>query len=165
MRLVRDAGAADFPALAEIFHAAVRIGAKTAYSDAQRAAWCPDVPEGARWAKRLAGLDILVAETGGKIVGFMAMDRESGLVDLSYVHPDHMRQGHADALYAVLEGRARAGGRRRLTTEASLLAEPFFARHGWALVARQQVERAGVLIPNARMEKSLSSAAVDLAAS
>jgi putative acetyltransferase len=55
----------------------------------------------------------------------------------------------------MIEGRARVHGHTRLETEASLLAEPFFARHGWRVLQRQEVERDGVKIPNAVMEKRL----------
>ena len=85
----------------------------------------------------------------------MALDVEQGLLDLAYVHPEHVRVGHASALYAVIEGRARRAGLARIETEASRLAEPFFLAQGWRVLARQEVERQGVLIPNARMEKEL----------
>ncbi len=58
--VVRSARAKDVPALAEVFHAAVR-GAE-AYSEAERAAWSPAVPTVEAWTKRLDGLDIVVAE-------------------------------------------------------------------------------------------------------
>jgi putative acetyltransferase len=43
-----------------------------------------------------------------------------------------------------------------LETEASKLAERFFMRRGWHLVARQSVDRGGVAIPNAVMRKPLT---------
>jgi hypothetical protein len=37
----------------------------------------------------------------------------------------------------------------------SLSAQPLFLRHGFVVVQRQQVQRLGVTLENARMEKSL----------
>ena len=156
MRHVRGAGAEDYPALARIFHLSVHGTARSLYSEAQCQAWSPEVPRSGAWAQRLAGLDVILAEVAEGPVGFMALDIGRGLLDLVFVHPDHTRQGHAAALYAVIEGRARQKRLQRLETEASRLAEPFFLSQGWRLVARQEVERKGVTIPNARMEKRLS---------
>ena len=50
---------------------------------------------------------------------------------------------------------ARSRGVACLSTQASLLAEPFFARHGWEVVRRQEVEMGGVVLENAWMEKRL----------
>ena len=64
--------------------------------------------------------------------------------------------GVAAALYALLEGRARAAGLQTLKTEASELARPFFLRHGWTLIERQNLVREGVSLHNYRMEKQLT---------
>ena len=73
----------------------------------------------------------------------MTLDLSTGWLDFAYVAPEAMGQGVAETLYAVLEGRARAAGLTRLETEASLLAERFFARRGWRIEKRQEVERNG----------------------
>ena len=150
--VIRSGRAGDIPALAEIFHAAVR--AAHAYTETERAAWSPAVPSMEAWRRRLDGLDILVAEVGGRTAGFMGL--KDDLVDFAYVHPAFARQGLGGALLAVTEGRARSAGLSRIRTEASLVAEPFFARHGWHVVRRQEVERNGVGLRNALMEKDIS---------
>lgn len=43
----------------------------------------------------------------------------------------------------------------RLWADVSLAAEPFFAARGFAVETRQAVERAGVVLHNARMGKAL----------
>ncbi|AZQ67334.1 GNAT family N-acetyltransferase [Silicimonas algicola] len=149
--VVRSGRAEDVPALPEVFHAAVQ--AAEAYSEAERAAWSPAVPTVEAWTRRLDGLDVVVAEVGGEVAGFMCL--KDDLLDLAYVHPTFARQGVGHALYAVVEGRARSVGVTRLRTEASLVAEPFFLRHGWRVVRRQEVVRNGVALRNAVMEKVL----------
>lgn len=157
--LVRSYATGDAPVLAEIFHRSVHEGAASRYSPEECAAWSPRVPDTRSWELRLAEAETVVAEMPGGPVGFMSLDRARGYLDLAFVLPEAMGKGVAGVLYAVLEGRARARGLTRLETEASLLAEPFFARQGWRLVRRQKVERLGVFLPNAVMEKPLERVA------
>ena len=152
---VRTFAAEDADALGQVFHRAVREGANGLYSDDQVAAWSPEPPCGEKWSARLKKADTVVAAPEGAPVGFMSLD-DKGYLDLAFVLPEVMGQGVSDALYAVLEGRARAKGIGTLTTQASLLAEPFFARHGWHVTKRQEVELRGVVLKNAWMEKTLS---------
>jgi putative acetyltransferase len=157
--LVRSFADGDAPALAGIFHRSVHEGAAARYTPEECAAWSPEVPDTRSWELRLAEADTVVAELPDGPVGFMSLDMGRAYLDLAFVLPEVMGRGIAGVLYAVLEGRARARGLSRLETEASLLAEPFFARHGWRLVRRQKVERLGVLLSNAVMEKPLERVA------
>jgi putative acetyltransferase len=153
MRL-RPYAAQDAGALAGIFFDAVRIGAAPKYTAAELAAWAPERPSADKWAARLAGLWTVVAEDGGRPVGFMSL-ADSGYLDLAYVAPDRRGQGVADALWLSLLAEARARGLPRLTTEASRMARPFFLRHSWQVESSQQVERHGVAIENFRMFRVL----------
>lgn len=153
---IRSYAEGDARPLAEIFHRAVHEGAASRYTARERAAWSPRIPDTRSWENRLAEAETLVAVTPDGPVGFMSLDLASAYLDLAFVLPEAMGKGVAAALYAVLEGRARALGLSRLETEASHLAEPFFARQGWRLVRRQEVERLGVRLSNALMEKTLT---------
>ena len=153
---VRSFQQADAGPLGVVFHRAVREGASHRYDPAQVAAWAPEVSSGPGWEARLSEADTVVAVEGDDRLGFMNVD-DNGYLDLAFVLPERMGQGVSDLLYAVLECRARARGIERLTTQASLLAEPFFARHGWRIVRRQEVEMGGVVLKNAWMEKPLRS--------
>ena len=153
----------DADALGLVFHRSVREGARHAYTAEQVASWSPAPPSGADWQARLSGARTFVAVTDTGPVGFMSLNiggfvNKGGYIDLAFVLPEHMGSGVASSLYAVLENHARADGVTRLTTQASLLAEPFFTRQGWHVTERQTVTRAKVDLPNAWMAKSLSSA-------
>ncbi len=161
MRVIRSAQPEDHAAMAKVFYLAVNQTARAEYSEAQCTAWCPAPPALDVWRKRLAGLDIAVSEVDGVLVEFIGLNVEKALVDFAFVHPDDSRAGHASALYAVIEGRARQAGLTHLTTEASRLAEPFFKSQGWHVVAHQEVERNGVTLPNARMAKDLTAVVSD----
>ncbi|MEJ6395161.1 GNAT family N-acetyltransferase [Gymnodinialimonas sp. 2305UL16-5] len=153
--IIRPYRPADAIGLATLFHRAVQEGTAQHYSAEQRQAWCNAPPTSEGWRARVEEAVTIVAERDGRHLGFMTMDMETGYLDFAYVAPEVMGKGVAAALYAVIEGRARTQGLARLETEASLLAQPFFKRHGWRIVKRQEVERSGVKIPNARMEKRL----------
>lgn len=153
--IIRPYRPADAIGLARLFHRAVHEGASQHYTEEQRAAWSPEPPTSEGWRARVEEAETIVAERDGAHLGFMTLDMDTGYLDFAYVAPEAMGRGVAASLYAVIEGRARVKGHVRLETEASLLAEPFFHRHGWRLVRRQMVERGGVEIPNALMEKRL----------
>ena len=81
--------------------------------------------------------------------------RDDGYLDLAYVLPEEMGQGTADALYDAVFKAAQTAKFSVLTTEASLLARPFFAKNGWRLDAEQEILRAGVALTNFRMSFQL----------
>ena len=153
--IVRPYRPSDAIGLATLFHRAVQEGTAAHYSVEQRQAWCDRPPTSAGWRARVEEAETIVAEWGGVHQGFMTMDMETGYLDFAYVAPEAMGKGVADALYAVIEGRARVRGLVRLETEASLLAQPFFRRHNWRVVKTQEIDRGGVKIPNAVMDKRL----------
>ena len=144
----------EAPALFEIFFKAVRDGTCEHYDRAQRYAWAPYRRMPAAWPDRLDRQYSIVARLQGRIVGFMTLD-EDGYLDLAYVHPDHKGCGIGTKLYQDIEAEALHKGLHVLTTEASHLARPFFARHGWDEVEKQKIERHGVTLENFRMEKVL----------
>lgn len=146
----------DANTLGTVFHRSVREGAQPVYTPEQVAAWCATPPRGTGWHDRLSAHKTFVAEKDTALIGFMTLD-ETGYIDLAFVLPDHMGTGVATSLYVVLENHARAEKMARLTSQASLLAEPFFLRQGWHITKRQTVARHGVDLPNAWMAKSLSS--------
>ncbi len=130
----------DAATLFAIFVEAVRIGAAARYTPAQRLAWAPhtDMPD--RWPDRLANLDTFVAEAGGEIAGFMAATPQ-GYIDIAFVRPRWMGRSVAQALYDCIVERARANKLTDLTTHASLLARPFFARQGWQVDTTEMIDR------------------------
>ena len=129
---VRSYAPGDAGMLGEIFHRAVHKGNHGAYTDAQ---------------------ETVVAGVDGRPVGFMTLDLAKMHVDLLFVLPEMQGRGVADAMYLVLESRARLIGATCLTCDASHLAKPFLIRHGWDVVSSQTVERQGVTLENWRMEK------------
>ncbi|MDG4648096.1 GNAT family N-acetyltransferase [Roseibacterium sp. SDUM158017] len=158
--VVRDYRPDDAGPIARVFHRAVRRGTSAHYSLAQRLAWSPRVQAPEAWHTRLSQIETVVAETGEGPVGFMALDLADGFLDFAYVDPSVRGMGVGAAIYAVIEGRARAAGLTRLQTEASRVAEPFFDARGWIVVKRQRVRRNGLSLPNAVMERTFAAGEV-----
>ncbi|MFD9689803.1 GNAT family N-acetyltransferase [Kitasatospora sp. NPDC059088] len=74
----------------------------------------------------------LVAEEGGRVLGFAALTGAppSGELDLLYVEPDRIGRGVGRALFEEVRDRARALGLRRFTVDADPNAEPFYLAMG-----------------------------------
>ncbi|SLN11503.1 putative N-acetyltransferase YafP [Roseovarius gaetbuli] len=146
----------DTPKVLEVFQTAITQGAARCYDAAQREAWAAGLVEVEAMATRLTGLEVWVAvrAESDQVVGFMTL-APSGHIDFAYVAPTVMGQGVAQALYEVVEPRARAAALARLITEASHLARRFFACRGWQVDRAARVQRAGVTLENFAMSKPL----------
>ena len=152
---LRPYAAGDAAALVELFRDTVRSVNLADYSAEQVRAWAPDEIDADAWARRLANNKSFVAELGGRIAGFAELTAE-GHVHMLFVAKDRQRQGVASALLARAEAEARERGLDELTTEASLTARPVFEKHGYAVIARQEVDIRGQTLTNFRMAKPLT---------
>ncbi len=97
---------------------------------------------------------MLLAHHDGQLAGFIGFSLD-GHIDLLFTAPGYARQGVASALYAAAEQHLRAAGARELFTEASLVAQPFFARQGFSAEQAQTVTRSAVMLPRMLMRKIL----------
>lgn len=153
---LRTARRGDGAATHAVFYAAVHGGTAAAYGPEERAAWAPSPEPAPGWEARLLSGTTILAEERGRLVGFMTLGTD-GHIDLAYVAPDRIGCGVGAALHAAVLDAARRAGLDLLSTEASLVARPFFARHGWRETARQSVIRNGVALTSYRMELGLQS--------
>ncbi|TCO70334.1 GNAT family N-acetyltransferase [Rhodovulum euryhalinum] len=154
---LRAARPGDGPAAHAVLYAAVHGGTAAAYGPEERAAWAPSPDPAPDWEARLLDCTTILAEMRWGIVGFMALAGD-GHLDLAYVAPDWIGRGVGGALHDAILDVARGAGLGLLATEASLIAQPFFTRHGWRQTARQSVIRNGVPLTNFRMELDLQAA-------
>lgn len=154
MVMVRAMQPGEDDALGQVMWDAIHKG-RSRYDAAQRSAWLATPPRGARWSGRLAAQDVWVAQGPGGPVGFITLGA-GGYVDLAYVSAQVQGAGIFGDLYGVLEGAARRRGMGRLSTHASLMAQPAFARVGFHVLRHETVARAGQPIARAEMEKVLT---------
>ncbi len=153
--IIREFREKDAAAVAQVYFDAVHEGTSDFYSAEQRQAWGGEEPDPSFWLERLRPMIALIAELDGEPVGFMTIDA-TGLIDLAFVSPSVVGSGVGWRLYTSVENKARELGAKRLHTEASLKARPFFLRQGWIVDLEQEVEIAGVGLTNFRMEKKLN---------
>lgn len=150
----------DEAALRAVFHASVHGLASAHYSPAQLQAWAPLEHDAAQWAERLRANQPFIAQidsAGAPTIAGFADLQPTGYIDMFFVSPAFARHGVARALMAHIHERAAERGIVQLQADVSLAAEPFFAASGFTVQARQQVERQGVVLHNARMAKALGS--------
>jgi putative acetyltransferase len=153
---IRAYGPNDATTLYAIFVEAIRVGAASHYTKAQRLAWAPESDMHAGWPDQLAAPETWVAEADGDIAGFMGAT-PAGYINLAFVRPCWMGRGVAQALYERILERAQARGLTRLTTHASLMAQPFFARHGWQVDTAETVDRNGEVLKRFAMSLELGN--------
>jgi len=151
---IRDFQPADLLEIMRLFHDSVHEIASRDYTAEQVDAWAPKIPDESGWLEKLRSTFTYVAEANGQIVGFANLER-NGHLDCLYTHYRHQGTGIASRLLSEIETRARALGARRLFTEASLTARPFFQRRGFRVVRESEVERLGVRLRNTIMERAL----------
>jgi putative acetyltransferase len=150
---IRNYRIGDLNAVVSIFQRSVREVASRDYSPEQIAAWAPEHPDLAVWARRLASGGVFVCHCGEDMAGFARIDA-LGVIDLLFVAPDFQCRGVARALceQAISWGSGR--GVRRFTAEASITARPFFEHMGFRMVKSQDVERQGIRLNNFLMERT-----------
>ena len=146
---------ADTVAIAELFHASVRMLGPRRYSAGQVEAWSPAVRELGWWQAVLGdGRTVLVGvDEADRVLAFADLEAD-GHVDRLFRHPD-ASPGLAAALLDAIIVSAEGQGMARLYTEASDLARGLFERKGFEVVARRAFDLRGVMIWNWAMARDL----------
>ncbi|MCR9247687.1 MAG: GNAT family N-acetyltransferase [bacterium] len=155
---IRAAHPSDSAELAELFTSSVHGLASPHYDANQLHAWAPNPPDPDYWRRRLAAVDVRVAEIDGQLAGFVGF-HDNGHIDLMFVHPDHARSGVATALLKHAEHELAAVGVVSFHTEASEAARPFFERQGFEVERHEFVDARGVEIGRYVMRKRKGSSA------
>ena len=109
------------------------------------------------WRRELEGegrLVLIAADPADNPVAFIDLE-DDGHIDMLFCTPGWAGRGVASALYRELETLARRQNMKHLHVEASEIARPFFARHGFTLTRRNDFEIGGVAIHHYTMEKPL----------
>ncbi|CAJ0809703.1 GNAT family N-acetyltransferase [Ralstonia flaminis] len=148
--LIRAFEPGDELALHAIFHSAVHEIAAGRYSPEQIEAWAPVDYDTAQWAERIRRIEPFVAEIDGQPVGYADL-QVNGYIDHFFVAAAHARQGVGQRLMNHILNLAAQRRQPRVQAHVSLCAEAFFARNGFAVMARQTVMVRGVPLANALM--------------
>ena len=147
----------DLSPVVRLFTDSVHELTATAYDETQRFAWASRTPDLDSWQQRLESLETLVAEEGDRLAGFISFDLK-GHIDLIFTAPNYARRGVASALYRECETLLAEQGVKELYTEASVVARPFFQRHGFEVQEQQQATVRGAHFLRYVMRKQIDSA-------
>lgn len=151
--VLRWAGEGDYEALADVMFDAVRSG-DSPYNERQRAAWMPVRRSGRDWTDRLSTQNIILAEAGGDILGFMSL-AAIGYIDFAYIRPEAQRKGLFRQFLEQIVEKARSAGEPLFRVHASLSAEPAFSALGFRVRKREEVVMGAERLKRFEMEKPL----------
>ncbi|MBW3199445.1 GNAT family N-acetyltransferase [Marinobacter nauticus] len=146
----------DLSPVVRLFTDSVHELTADAYDETQRYAWASRTPHLDTWRERLESLETLVAEEGSDLAGFISYEKD-GHIDLVFTAPNYARRGIASALYHEAEQQLKELGVTELKTEASVVARPFFERHGFEVVDEQRVTVRGAQFLRYLMRKKLDA--------
>ena len=143
-------------ALHDVFYSSVHQLGKNHYTAEQLAAWAPGSCDQEVWVRRIGHTLPFVAEISRQIVGYADL-QVNGYIDHFFVAGSYSRRGVGTALMEHIHSLARERGIFELTSDVSLSAEQFFARHGFSVIERQTPVIGGVTLANSRMRKKLDA--------
>ncbi|HEX9689802.1 MAG TPA: GNAT family N-acetyltransferase [Thermoanaerobaculia bacterium] len=153
--IVRPARESDVDAIFRVHGDSIRALCRERYGPREIAAWIAFRPREA-YRLALASRDLFVAEWQGEIVGFGQLDARRGEIEACYVAPEAVASGIGSALLARMEDEARRRGHTVVRLNATLNAEPFYARMGYRWLGRASHRVAeDVELDCVRMERSL----------
>jgi putative acetyltransferase len=146
----------DEESLYQVFYSAIRLVAVRDYTAQQVEAWAPDDPDMRTWAERMQSIRPFVAEIGGEAVAYADL-QSSGYIDHFFVSGRHQRQGLGRALMNRIHRQAADVALRGLYADVSRTARPFFEHFGFGFVEDRAPVVRGVVVPNARLWKTLKA--------
>lgn len=153
--LLRPAVAAELDVLWALRTRALLAGCSAHYPPEVIAVWST-APLAPSLARLVAAGSALVVEEGGVVLGFAALNAETGELDAAFVEPAQQGRGLALVLLDALEALARRRGIARLFLSSSLNAAPFYRRAGFVALREEVYPHfSGVGIASVFMEKPL----------
>ncbi|MBN2479093.1 MAG: GNAT family N-acetyltransferase [Parachlamydiales bacterium] len=150
--IIRKYSNKDSSQIANLFYETVHSVNKKDYSEKQLNAWAPKKKND--WEKLLQNLICYVAEENSQIIGFISL-REDGYLDHLFIHKNHQRKKIAESLYKIIEKEAKNLNLKRIFTQSSITALPFFEKMGFKILKSQEKLHRGVILKNFIMEKLL----------
>jgi len=122
------------------------------YTKEQLDAWAPASFDEEFWEKRFKGLSPFVAQINGTIVGYTDL-QNNGLIDHFFCHHEYQGKGIGRKLMTHVLNLAKERGLKRLYSEVSITARPFYEHFGFHIEKEQLFEIRGQMLKNFVMEK------------
>lgn len=149
----------DATDLARIYRDAVLHAGAQAYTSVQARAWAAVADDVEGFRDQLGrGLTLVATTASGEPAAFGQLEPEDTIA-LLYTAPGYARASYATGIYRLLEEHARTAGAHVLHVATSRVAQPFFEKQGFELIAAEEVTRGGVAIERLRMARRLDEPA------
>jgi putative acetyltransferase len=158
--IIRKYQSEDTDEIIQLFYDTVHQINIRDYSQVQINAWAPNNKDSINWVNKLSYKITYVAENENNsnnkiIIGFAQLET-NGHIDCFYCHYQYQGVGVGNRLLNEIQLTAINLGIKRLFTEASITAKPFFEKKGFIVVNPQVVECRGQNFVNYVMEKHLN---------
>ena len=153
---IRKYKSEDLDEIIKLFYSTVHYINSRDYTENQVNVWAPAINKISKnlWDKSLQNHYTIIVENNNKILGFGDIDN-TGYLDRLYIHKDFQRQGIASIISNELEKYAKGLGCKFITTHASITAKPFFEKHNYRVIKKQEVIRENQSLINYIMKKDL----------
>lgn len=148
--VLREAVMQDLPALKLLFEKSIRASCQKDYSPAEIEVWVSSIHRKERWEKLMEEQEVIVVEEN-QLLGFASL-KDGHYIDFLYLAPEAQGKGLAQKMLQELEARARAD---TLSSDISITARPFIERQGFKVIRKNHNARAGEVLINFYVEKSL----------
>ncbi|MBI2786779.1 MAG: GNAT family N-acetyltransferase [Legionella longbeachae] len=156
MFYIREYEVGDELEIYQLFYDTVHHINRSDYTEEQVNIWAPKDPNLSQWQISLQENYSFVAidKEDNKIIGFADLEK-NGCLYRGYVHKNYQGRGIGKALLNVREKKARELGIRKLFSEVSITARPFFEKQGYIIEKEQTKNLCGVSFINYWMTKEL----------
>lgn len=152
---IRNASISDIPQLKELYTNTVLEVNKKDYTREEVEDWASCGENIPHWDALLKEQHYIIAENNQSQIVRFASVNDTGYLHTMFVHKDYQRQGIATLLYNSLEQYAREKGAKRLTSEVSITARPFFEKQGFTVDEEQRRKANKLRLVNYKMSKEL----------
>lgn len=151
---IRNYRAGDEASLWTIFYHTIRRVNIQDYTAEQVEAWALDAVNEAMWREKIEGIKPYVIEHEGKLIGYADL-QDDGYIDHFFCHHDWQRRGVGSLLMQKIHDEANKRDIRRLYSNVSITAKPFFLAKGFEVVKEQSVTIRGQVLKNFYMQKHI----------
>ena len=149
---IRNYRAGDEVSLRAIFHHTIHRVNIQDYTAEQVKAWAAGELDETMWREKLEEMKPYVVDLEGKLIGYADLQAD-GYIDHFFCHHDWQRRGVGSLLMQKIHDEANKHDIRRLYSNVSITAKPFFKAKGFEVVKEQFVSIRGQVLKNFRMQK------------
>lgn len=153
---IREASAEDLSAMNNLYKDTILTINRRDYTQDEVEDWASCGNDLTCWEQLIKEQHYIVAVDDDKvIIGFGSVNT-IGYMHTLFVHKDFQRQRIASLLYEHLENYAREKGAKKLTSEVSITARPFFEKLGFRVDEEQKRKANMLYLTNYKMSKILA---------